>query len=154
MARFKPKGLLEKTALSDLWRHTLSQIPTQFGRLAYCASLRDQNTGVYAHHGLNASFGKEESERALRESHEEAYSEWLATDMRGKLADLNRYLDDLPDPADHVIRHWFSSGQLHTVVPQSALPMERELFMYEMEALLETLMNRARGGHPGSSPRR
>jgi hypothetical protein len=153
MARFKPKGLLERTALSDLWKHTLSQIPTLFGRLAYCGSLRDQNTGAYAHHGLSTSFGKEQSERALKNSHEEAFSEWLALPMADKYADLNQYLDDLQEPHQGVVQHWLISGQLHTVVPESSLPMERDLFMYEMEALLEVLKNAALSGraYPTSS---
>ena len=35
----------DRSAAADLWRNTLSQIPTTFGRLIYLASLRDQNTG-------------------------------------------------------------------------------------------------------------
>jgi hypothetical protein len=41
---------LERDAGGVLWRRTLSQIPSQFGRIAWLASLRNPNTGVYEHH--------------------------------------------------------------------------------------------------------
>ena len=64
MPRFKVKGALERSAAEDLWRHTLSRIPTLFGRIAYLASLRDPNSGIYRHHGLSAVFGRDESSNA------------------------------------------------------------------------------------------
>ena len=42
----------ERGAAADVWRHTLSQIPYLYGRLAYLGSLRNANTGRYEHHGL------------------------------------------------------------------------------------------------------
>src|SRR6478672_862944 len=71
MPRFRLKGMLERNALADLWKHTLSQIPSTYGRLAYLASLRDANSGVYRHHGLSAAFGREESVSAMRKSHQD-----------------------------------------------------------------------------------
>ena len=48
---------LERGAAADLWRNTLSQIPTLFGRLVYLSSLRDSNSGAYEHYGLAKVFG-------------------------------------------------------------------------------------------------
>ncbi len=42
MNSIRPKQVLERGAASDLWRHTLSQIPTVFGRLVYLSSLRER----------------------------------------------------------------------------------------------------------------
>ena len=64
----KSNGALEHNAMADLWKNTLSQIPTAYGRLSYLASLRDPNSGIYRHHGLAAMFGRDESSRALRQS--------------------------------------------------------------------------------------
>ena len=61
--------MLERTATADLFKNTLSRIPTVFGRLAYLASLRGPDSGVYGHHGLTLMFGREESKRALARSH-------------------------------------------------------------------------------------
>ena len=156
MPRFRPKGTLERTALGDLWKNTLSQIPTRFGRLVYCSSLRERNTGAYRHHGLSASFGRDASEEALRNSHEETFSEWLALAIADKSADLGDYLRHLEDPSDEVVRHLLLSGQLHILAPSSSLPVERDLFLSEMELLLEVIRNGESGAHrpPGSLPHR
>src|SRR5580658_8601899 len=103
MPRFKPKSVLETSAISDLWKHTLSRIPTLFGRLAYLASLRDPNSGAYRHHGLSAVFGREESGKALRESHEQAFVEWLKLSLAEKYEDLARYLATLEDPQGLIV---------------------------------------------------
>ena len=99
MPRFKLKGVLERSAAGDLWKHTLSRIPTLFGRIAYLSSLRDSNSGIYRHHGLSALFGRDDSTKALRESHERAFHEWLGLKMEEKYYDLTRYLAELDDPA-------------------------------------------------------
>src|ERR1700682_6509675 len=98
MPRFKSKGMLERNALADLWKHTLSQIPTTYGRLAYLASLRDPNSGAYRHHGLSAAFGREECGKALKQSHERIFSEWLNLAFAEKSWDLRNYLQGLDDP--------------------------------------------------------
>src|ERR1700732_1559564 len=135
MPRFKSKGVLERTALADLWKHTLSQIPTLFGRLAYLASLRDPNSGAYRHHGLSAAFGREESARALKESHERIFSEWLNLALVDKSGDLRTYLQSLDDRQGSVVVHWLRSNHYRAQIPDSARPMESELFHTDLEAL-------------------
>src|SRR5579864_8729114 len=83
---------LERGAAADLWRNTLSQIPSVFGRLVYLSSLRNQNTGAYEHHGLALVFGPEESNRALKKSHSQAFAEWLSFDIEQQKADLDLYI--------------------------------------------------------------
>jgi len=141
MPRFKSKGTLERTALADLWKHTLSQIPTLYGRLAYLASLRDPNSGVYRHHGLSAAFGREESGKALKQSHESIFSEWLNLALAEKSWNLRTYLQGLDDPQGMVVDHWLRSEQYRAQIPDSARPMESELFHRDMEALLQILRN-------------
>jgi hypothetical protein len=141
MPRFKPKGVLERTALADLWKHTLSQIPTLYGRLAYLASLRDPNSGVYRHHGLSMAFGREESGQALKQSHEKTFSEWLNLALAEKSADLGSYLRELEDPQRSVAVHWLRSDHYRAHIPDSARPMECQLFQTDLEALLRLLKN-------------
>ena len=95
MPRFKPKGMLERDALADLWKHTLSQIPSVYGRLVYLASLRDPNSGAYRHHGLSAAFGREQSTYALRKSHEQTFLEWLTMPLTAKNADFRAYFQSV-----------------------------------------------------------
>jgi hypothetical protein len=141
MPRFKPKGMLERSALQDLWKHTLWRIPTILGRLAYLASLRDPNSGIYRHHGLSTAFGREESGKALRESHEQVFAEWLNLPLAGKHQDLMEYLAGLEDSRQAVVDHWLRSKVYRTQVPSSAREAEEKLFLEDLRALLETARN-------------
>src|SRR6202171_603321 len=105
MPRFKLKGMLERNALADLWKHTLSQIPSTYGRVVYLASLRDANSGIYRHHGLSAAFGREESLSALRKSHEDAFREWLNLPLPDKSADLVAYFQSLDENPRQVVTY-------------------------------------------------
>lgn len=152
MPRFKLKGALERSAAEDLWKHTLSRIPTLFGRLAYMASLRDPNSGIYRHHGLSAVFGRDEGAKAMRESHERTFLDWLSLTLEEKYYDLGNYLAELEDPAQKVVEHWLSARVYRTYVPGSAREMERELFCRDLEALLETIKNAPATAGRGSWP--
>jgi hypothetical protein len=154
MPRFKIKGVLERSAAADLWRRTLSAIPTAYGRLAYIASLRDHNSGVYRHHGLMATFGREDSTRALRESHERCFLEWLSLDLESKTSDLREFVGGLEDPPAVVLKHLANTAGYDYQFPDSALPMERELFHRDFDTAA-ALLNHGFGGEwgdQGSSP--
>lgn len=147
------KGVLERSATSDLWKHTLSRIPTTFGRLIYLSSLRDGTAGVYRHHGLSSMFGREESLKALRESHEQIFVEWISLTMPEKHEELGRYLNELEEPAGTVLNHWLGSKMYAAHVPASAREMERELFNRDLETLLEMAKNALEESSPMSSRR-
>lgn len=141
MPRFKQRGVLERSAIKDLWKHTLSRIPTLYGRLAYLASLRDPNSGSYRHHGLSIAFGREESGKALRESHDQVFQEWLGLSLAQKSEDLQAYLADLEDPKGVVVANWLRAKYYRTQIPDTAREVERLLFYRDLEALLETVRN-------------
>ena len=155
MPRFRPTARLERSALADLWKHTLSRIPSLSGRLVYLATLRDVNSGTYRHHGLTTAFGREESVRALRQSHQEAFETWLNLSLAEKNADLREYLMALDSPQEEVVEHWLHSGVHRSYVPASAMEAETELFCRDLETLLELLKNDAirRRRHSGGAAR-
>jgi hypothetical protein len=152
--------MLERSAAADLWKHTLSRIPTVYGRLAYLASLRDQNSGSYRHHGLAAAFGREESNRALRESHEQTFGGWLKLSLEEQHADLTAYLETLEEPPRVVLDYWLRSRAYRNQPPASARTADRQLFYRNLEALLVVLKyasadaGPARGSSPPASPAR
>jgi hypothetical protein len=148
MPRFRVKGTLNQDAVADLWKHTLSRIPTVFGQISYLASLRDSNSGIYKHHGLSAAFGRDESIRALRESHETAFQQWLEMPLAERAGDLRAYLQGLEDGEAAVAGYWLTSGQTELQSPSSARPMERELFRRDVETLLKIIRNETAGGPP------
>lgn len=135
--QFRPKATLERSASADLYKNTLSRIPTVFGRLAYLASLRDPHSGVYRHHGFAATFGREESRKALGLSHEAVFQEWLNLPLTQKHQDATEYLDSLEVPRSEVLAHWAKVPDYRNYIPASARASERELFFAEFEVLLE-----------------
>jgi hypothetical protein len=129
--------MLERSATADLFKNTLSRIPTLFGRLAYLASLRDSNSGIYRHHGLASIFGREESRRALSQSHQAVFQEWLKLPLAEKKEDLSAYFQDLEDPLPIVLDNWTTMRAPRSYMPASARESERELFCTEFDVLLE-----------------
>jgi hypothetical protein len=143
MPRFRPMAKLERSALADLCKHTLSHIPTVSGRLVYLATLRDSHSGTYRHHGLISAFGRDEAVKALRESHEAAFQQWLNLPLAEKNDDLREYLLALEEPQEEIVGHWLQSGVFRSYVPASAKKAETDLFCRDLETLLELLRNEA-----------
>jgi hypothetical protein len=131
---------------ADLWRNTLSQIPSVFGRLVYLSGLRDPNTGAYLHHGFAALFGEEEAGKALRHSHEATFATWLAFTLPEQKQDLELYVAGLEPERHKVAEAWSRLEPYRTLPPESARPMERELFLADLEALISLIRN-----EPGAS---
>ena len=130
-----------KTAAADVWRHTLSQIPSVFGRLVYLASLRDPNTGRYEHHGLALVFSEEEANRSLRASHNQAFAECISFNLEQQKADLDLYLSQFFENKAQVLETWLRLSPYRNLVPNSVRGLERRLYLADLEALLELLKN-------------
>jgi len=137
----KPIAAFERSAASDLWRNTLSQIPTVFGRLVYLASLRNANNGTYEHHGLALVFGEDEANRALRDSHSTVFAEWLTFNLEQQKADLDLYLAGLFEDKRQVIETWVRLAPYQNLVPASIRSVERRLYVSDLAALIELFRN-------------
>jgi hypothetical protein len=131
----------ETPAAIDLWHRTLTQIPTLFGRLAYLASLRNPNANSYQHQGLAARYGVRASQAALKDSHVELLRDWLMLPLSERMTDLDDYLRDLETPRRAVLENWKNLRVYTQYVPTQALKPEREMFIGDLEILLE-LMSR------------
>lgn len=123
----------------DLWRRTLAAIPSIYGRLAFLASLRDVNTGRYEHHGLAMIFGREEADRAIRDSHEETFLQWLTLRLEQQQADLQLYFATLPAERRTLVENWLRLAPYRSVIPAWASPAQRELYEANFAVLLEML---------------
>ena len=135
------KRVLDKGAAADLWRHTLSQIPSVFGRLVYLSSLRNVNTDKYEHHGFALLFGEKQADRTLRQSHVQAFSEWLNFDLEEQKADLDLYLSSLGGDKRAIVEAWLRLAPYRHLIPSSARHAERELYLSDFKLLLELLKN-------------
>ncbi len=141
MSEAEANPTLLRGAAADLWRHTLSQIPSLFGRLVYLCSLRDQNSGSYQHFGLAHIYGDEDTDRALRASHADTFNEWLCLKLEEQKSDLDLYLTDLEGDRRALLDTWIRLQPYRNLVPSGAREVERELYMADLETILALLRN-------------
>lgn len=142
MKRVRPDiAAYSHAAVSDLWRNTLAQIPSVFGRLVYLSSLRNPNNGRYEHHGLALIFGEDEANRALRKSHQRSFSEWLAFNLEEQKADLDLYISGLEEGKRTVLETWVKLAPYRNLIPASVRGVERRLYITDLTTLLELLRN-------------
>jgi len=141
MNRYPSKGSLERGAASDLWRNTLSQIPSVFGRLVYLCSLRDPNSGLYQHYGLAQVFSDEEADRVLRQSHEQTFAEWLCFNLEQQKADLDLYLAGLNGNRRTILDTWIRLTPYRGLIPSVVREVERRHYLSDLETILELLKN-------------
>jgi hypothetical protein len=134
-----PELRLERGAVADLWRNTLSQIPTLFGRLVYLSSLRDANSGVYEHFGLAQIFGGKDADRTLRQSHTQVFGAWLNLNLEQQKADLESYLSGLEEDVDAIVANWIRLAPYRNLIPARAREVERQLYLTDFEVVLELL---------------
>jgi hypothetical protein len=125
----------------DLWRRTLAQIPSVFGRLDYLARLRDPNSGAYQHHGLAQVFGADEADRALRESHLTSFQEWLGMSFEHQKTDLAVFFSGLLVERRTLVETWLRLAHYRNLIPAAAPEPERALFLADVEILLRALRN-------------
>jgi len=140
---------LDRGAVSNLWRNTLQQIPSVFGRLVYISSLRNANNGRYEHHGLALLFGEEEANRALKKSHSQIFAEWLTFNLEQQKADLDLYITGLADDRRTVLETWLKLSPYRNLIPSSVRGVERRVYVDDLTLLLELLRNAAGVGGPG-----
>jgi hypothetical protein len=138
-SKWKGETAFDRSPASDLWRHTLSQIPTTFGRLVFLSTLRDANTGVYAHYGFAQRVGEETASEALRQSHWQCFSEWLNFSLEEQKADLDLYLSGVNSDTKTILETWTRTKPYRNLIPAMALEAERRLYNADIEALLELL---------------
>jgi hypothetical protein len=129
----------DRSAASDLWRNTLSQIPTTFGILVFLSTRRDANTGAYAHYGFAHRVGEEAAETALRQSHWQCFTEWLAFSLEEQKADLDLYLSGIDSDKKTILETWTRTKPYQNLIPAAAVEVERRLYNLDLEALLELL---------------
>lgn len=133
--------MMDRSAIEDLWRVTLSQIPSLLGRLVYLCSLRDPNTGQYAHQGLAARFSAEVADEAIRRSHGRAFEQWLLLRVVEQREDCELYWSSLLEDRRLVAQMWVQTEPYRTLFPASASPAQRVDFNAHMEIMLEWLRN-------------
>ena len=99
------------------WRTVLDAIPSVFGRLVYLRSIAEQ------------------PDRMIGHTHQQVFSHWLTLGLSEQIGDLQGYLGTTA-PAE--------PPEYRDLLPANAREVERQLFLTDMETLLELL--RVEGG--------
>jgi hypothetical protein len=131
LAEYLANSPSARTPAVTVWRKRLSQVPTLFGRLAFLASLRNPATGRYSHEDLLRILGPEDTDRALCNSHHQVFSEWLNFSLSEQKADLDDYLTTAGGSRE--------AFNYHHLMPPTARDVERQLYLTDLETLLELL---------------
>jgi hypothetical protein len=139
----------ERRSAEDLWRRTLSMIHSVFGRIEYLARIRNPHSGRYEHHGLALVFGDDEADLALRDSHVQVFREWLSLDLRRQKADLELFLAEQPTNRRTMVETWRRLAPYRGIPPVSASAPELQLYLGDMELLLEAIRNEYAGAGTG-----
>ena len=115
---------------AEVWRTTISHIPTLFGRLVFLSSLRESGSGRYFHDSLGF-LAKEDADRTLRNSHQQVFQQWICRGLEEQKSDLDEYLSTGGAP-----RYALAYRNL---VPATAREVEKQLYLTDLETLLELL---------------
>jgi hypothetical protein len=140
---------LDRSAAANLWRNTLSQIPSVFGRLVYISSLRNPNNGRYEHHGLALVYGEDQANKALKKSHSDSFKEWLTFNLEQQKRDMQLYIAGLPDDPRQVIQTWMRLAPYRNLIPAAVRGVERKLYIQDLTIVLEMLKNAYAADAPG-----
>jgi hypothetical protein len=128
-----------EAAAAESWQRTLSNISTLFGRVAYLASLRDANTGIYQHHGLAQRIGEEAADAIIRRSHMAVFQEWLCFGLQLQKEEVEAYFAELEGNRRDIIASWLTLEPWGNWVPAESRDVERKLFCTDLAAVLELL---------------
>jgi hypothetical protein len=118
----------------------LSQIPTTFGCLVYLASLRDKVAGRYSHTIFQGVLDADEADRALCNAHHQVFFRWLTFGLEEQMKDLGDYLQ-ANGPSEAILRY-------ADLMPSTSRDVERQLFLTDLETILELMQHGPGGGYP------
>lgn len=130
-----------QTFALELRRNLLSSIPTLYGRLVFLSGLRDPNSGRYEHFETSSNFGDEAADAILESAHIHTYRDWLSMSLEQQQADLVLYLVSVGLGRRHVLQTWMVTSPFRALIPLHTQPVEQEVFLSDMQALLGLLMN-------------
>jgi len=128
-----------QAAIAESWRKTLAGIESPLGRLAYLASLRNQNKGTYEHFGLAERIGEDETDTLIRRSHLHAFQEWLCFGLERQKEELEAYFLSLDGDRDKILANWLTLSPYASWIPAESRDVERKLFYTDLETVIELI---------------
>lgn len=126
-------------ALDDVWQKTLSGVPSEFGKLVYLASLRDANSGIYHHYGLEQLYSQEQCDEVLHRSHLEVFYRWLEKSLEEQKDDLEFYLRGVEGELPAIVANWELMQPYLGFAPARANQAARHWFLSDLRIILALL---------------
>lgn len=120
----------------ELFEVDICALPSVLQQIVELAHLRDPSTGAYTHPSVPSRSRAEEVHDKLRRLHERAFRHWLQMGLEAQKADFDIYVSGLSVPQAKVVETWRTLEMYRCLVPASASPAERELFVSDMEVML------------------
>lgn len=103
-------------------------------QLASLAAMRDPNTGVYSAPPVPDRTGAVHCD--LCRLHEEVFRRWLNLSLEAQKSDIDLYLSGFRAGRTRVVETWLSLESYRMLLPASASPAERRLFLGDFEYML------------------
>ena len=88
--------------------------------------------------------GAEQAGETLRRSHAQVFRDWLCLNIEQQKDDLAEYLSELPGSPTTALGAWLADASYRNLAPNSAEPVESQLYLTDLETVIE-LLKRERG---------
>lgn len=123
-------------AREDLAQTTLAELPDDFSRLAYLASLRDLASDRYVHWGLEETYGPALAQAAIAREHQEVFRQLGSAPLSELAAQIRRFLAGREDGGRILLRNWQRDFSYNLLAPAGIDELELENFRINFEAVM------------------
>jgi hypothetical protein len=137
LERFAQNQLVTEEYVSQ-W---LAAIPSDFGRLADVAMLRDVTSGHYHHPALEEVYSESAVHQALLYCHEELFEKVLGTPADLQEWDLRTHFARMDAPVAEIASRWLEVEHFRCFVPMGIALHLRDLFISNTRAILIRLIH-------------
>ena len=141
-----------RRVVEDFTVRTLVALPTEYGKLVYMSSLRDFATGNYVHAGLAARYSAESIQQALGLCHEEIFLRILEMPLDQQEWDLRACISSMDGEFWAKLRRWREAEFYRLLVPECSPPYLREIFLTNVRALVDLVLEEGARQGLASSP--
>jgi hypothetical protein len=128
-----------RLAMDDLETRTFAELPGDFAKLIYLASLRDHNTGRYSHYGLETRYSPAAVDEALRRCHVQVFEGLMARSLEEQVRDLVGFFTSLKEDRGRLVEAWQRLRSYQILPPENCHPLARELFDSNIPLILRVL---------------